>query len=252
TATRSRAGPAAAAAATPSPSPLPIATTSSAGGPKVSSRSSEASGAGRVAGWPRGSSSTERSVSRSRAACRWGGRWSPRRTKESDPRWRRWGGSCAGRDPGSGATAHDPVLDGHGDLGQVGGGGPRQHLAVGGIEAGAVAGADQLHLVLAQCAAIVGAVPGVGGDVLAAAAHQEGEGLLAAEIDQGAGVLGDLGQIDLAVLGADRLGGPEALALRRATSDPSDGHGGGGQHQGTATGQAGAFHLSRIGGDPGG
>src|SRR5690625_5547246 len=105
--------------------------------------------------------------SRSQAACRLGERRSPRRTKENDPRGRRWGGSCAGRDPGSGATAHDPVLDGHGDLGQVGGGGPRQHLAVGGIEAGAVAGAVQLHLVLAQCAAIVGAVPGVGGDVLA-------------------------------------------------------------------------------------
>src|SRR5690625_6098884 len=51
--------------------------------------------------------------SRSQAACRLGERRSPRRTKENDPRWRRWGGSCAGRDR---SEEHTSELQSRGQL----------------------------------------------------------------------------------------------------------------------------------------
>src|SRR5699024_8901085 len=168
-------------------------------------------------------------------------RRSPRRTKETTSRCvvplsvRGVGtGECCGAGvccgsvliTGSAVPPDEAVLDGHGDLGQLPGRRPQQHLTGGCVEAGAVARAVQLGLLLAQRTAVVGAVAGVGGELVAGPARREHEALLAAAVHQGALVLGDVVQRDRAVVRAQRLCGAESFVLGpagRETTEPGCG-----------------------------
>src|SRR5699024_10949664 len=262
----SRSGWARAAATRLSPVPLPTSTTSSARRPKTSSGSSRAPAAGRVSRRPRGGSITEVGDRRSQAFCRPCVSRSPRRTKETTSRWvlcsapepepaatsgagepgalsggRRSGIICGSPDP-----ADDVALDGDPDLGQLAGGGARQDLAGLGVEARAVAPAVELGVLLPQRAAVVGAVPAIGGDVLTGGAHDQHERLLAPQVHQAAGVLGERPERDLAALRAQRRRGAEALALGAAGREPAEPGGCGGEQECMTTGEAGAFHRSRI------
>ena len=139
--------------------------------------------------------------SRSQESRREGVRRSPRRTKETTSRrvvpasrragCRGGGGRChcrlRTRDGSDRPRRRSPRSAGDGSRG-------RRAPAAGRVEARAVAGAVQLGLLLTEGAAVVGAVAGVGGDVLPGPADQEHEGLLAAEVHQRRGVLGHVRQ----------------------------------------------------------